>query len=115
MHQSIVAKKIDPKTSRKKVILDLVNTELDYDVEPKYRMLADQIRSGRYDCKKKALAAKNWDELDHYLLAMDHYRTIADDLGLAPAAVAARLYRLRREVRHQLLADELDGGGRHAA
>lgn len=81
LRSAILNEKTDPKATRKRVVLDLVQTELDYDVKPKIDMLDLEIRRGRSEANRRALAAKNTRQLEHYLSAMDQYTALWDDLG----------------------------------
>lgn len=81
LHKAIVDPKTDPKASRKRVVLDIVHTELDYDAEPKLQALDLAIRRGRYDIRRRALGSKNARELEHWLSALDQYRALWDDMG----------------------------------
>lgn len=81
LHKAIADPKVDPKSSRKRVILDIVHTELDYDAEPKLQALEMAIRRGRYDLRRRALASKNEMELEHWIAAIDQYRALWDDMG----------------------------------
>jgi len=81
LRHAILDEKTDPKATRKRVVLDLVQTELDYDVKPKLDMLDLEIRRGRAEANRRALGAKNKRQLEHYLSAMDQYTVLWDDLG----------------------------------
>ena len=81
LHANLVSKNDDPRPSRRKVVLDLVNTELDYDTAPKYEMLDAAINRGMNDLRLKAYDAKNKREVDRLLWGMAFYRTMLDDLG----------------------------------
>lgn len=81
LRRAILDPNIDPKATRKRVVLDLVQTELDYDAEPKIEMLDLEIRRGRSQAQRLSTAAKSKREHEHYLRAMDQYAALWDDLG----------------------------------
>ncbi len=75
------AKGGDPLPSRKRIILDLVNTELDYDAKPKMETLGLNIRRSIARLRDRALIASDLAELEHLLRGVEHYRATGDDLG----------------------------------
>lgn len=81
LHKAIADPKVDAKASRKRVILDIVQTELDYDATPKLEALDLAIRRGRANVRLRGLASKDAQELEHWLSAIDQYRVLWDDLG----------------------------------
>ena len=72
--------KLDHRPSRRRIVLDLVATELDYDAAPKLEMLDLEIRRGIGEMRRLMLVAKDAGELEHLLSAVEHYRVINDDL-----------------------------------
>jgi hypothetical protein len=70
----------DVRTSRKRIILDLIQTELDYDVEPKLRALDLEIRRSSSELHTLLLTSKDAGELEFYLTGIDQYRVLNDDL-----------------------------------
>ncbi|MFZ9889484.1 MAG: hypothetical protein ACO3JL_18470, partial [Myxococcota bacterium] len=81
MHGAILDRTGDPRESRRRIILDLVATELDYDATPKLDMLDLALRRGRAEAYRRVLAARDLDERNFYVRAMDHYGAFFDDLG----------------------------------
>jgi hypothetical protein len=81
LKQAVLSKALDAKPQRKRVILDLVNTELDYDAEPKMGMLDLAIRRGRGEAQRRLLGSRNKKEQQHYLGAIAEYNAMGDDLG----------------------------------
>lgn len=81
LHGAVLDKKGDPKESRRRVILDLIATELDYDADPKIQMLDLAVRRGRAEAERRVLASKSRKERDFYVFAMEHYGALWDDLG----------------------------------
>lgn len=81
LQKAIAAPKTDAKPGRKRVILDLITTELDYDAEPKLQTLEKAIERGIFQVRQRALGAKDGAELEHWLGAADQYRALRDDLG----------------------------------
>lgn len=71
----------DVRANRRRIILDLVHTELDYDATPKLEMLDLEIRRGSSEVRTQLLTAKDSADLERYLSALDQYRVLADDLG----------------------------------
>lgn len=71
----------DPRDSRRRVVLDLVNTELDYDAEPKILMFDQEIRSGFRAIEYRILDAKTSKEQTHLHRALETYGALNDDLG----------------------------------
>lgn len=80
-HQALLEAGADPRPSRRRLILDLVQTELDYDATPKIEALDLQIRRGISAIRTLLLTSRNDAELERYLAAIDQYRALADDLG----------------------------------
>ena len=78
---AVTSKSADPAPSRKRIILDLVNTELDYDAKPKLDSLGLNIRRSIARLRERALVATDLAALEHILAGIDHYHAIADDLG----------------------------------
>jgi hypothetical protein len=81
LHQVAMDKRKSPADSRKRVVLDLVNTELDYDAEPKLRMLDQAIRGGQYDARMAALSSKNKKMFEHYMGVRAFYSALWHDMG----------------------------------
>jgi hypothetical protein len=81
LRSAILSMRADPKPVRKRVILDLVNTELDYDAEPKMKTLDLEIRRGRSEARRRALASSSARERDHFVKGMAIYNALWDDLG----------------------------------
>lgn len=81
LHRAVLDKKGDPRESRRRIILDLVATELDYDAEPKLDMLDLALRRGRAEATRRVLSAKSHKERDFYVAARQHYGALWDDLG----------------------------------
>lgn len=71
----------DRQASRRRVVLDLVNTELDYDARPKIDMLDLEIRRGAAEAEKRAWGAKDAREFEHYMQAWEAYGALRDDWG----------------------------------
>lgn len=81
LHSAVLDKKGDPRDSRKRIILDLVATELDYDATPKMDALDLALRRGRAEATRRALAARSKQQRDHFVAAREHYAALWDDLG----------------------------------
>lgn len=103
LRRSVLDVKLDHRPGRRRIILDLINTELDYDANPKLDMLDLEIRRGIGEFRRLMLVAKDLGELEHLVSAVDHYRVINDDLqrvkeirtrsrerGIVPSATALR-------------------------
>ncbi|MCP4502344.1 MAG: hypothetical protein GY822_20505 [Deltaproteobacteria bacterium] len=58
LHQAMLDPALDPQASRRRIVLDLVATELDYDASPKLDMLDLRIRRERGDCNNRIGKAK---------------------------------------------------------
>ncbi|MFH1811317.1 MAG: hypothetical protein ABIJ09_21435 [Pseudomonadota bacterium] len=71
--------KQDPKPPRRRIVLDLVNTELDYDVEPKFYLLDVTSNREISDLDRVILAARDRTEADHLLDARDQWRLLRQD------------------------------------
>lgn len=75
---------LDPKVentgARRRIILDLVNTELDYDVEPKFRALDLTSRRQMSQINDWLLVAKNSADRDRLLHARSLWVTMREDL-----------------------------------
>lgn len=78
---AVVDPSVTAKPSRRRVVLDLVNTELDYDVKPKFDALDLDIRRSIGRLRYEMLLSKDAAELEHYLRCVEQYRALADDLG----------------------------------
>lgn len=72
--------KVDPKAARRRIILDLVNTELDYDVKPKLRALelASRRQIARID--DDMLLSKDSADRDRMLRARSYWVAIYQDM-----------------------------------
>lgn len=81
LHANLSSTKEDPRPNRKKIVLDLVNTELDYDTKPKLEMLDAAIDRGIRDLRLQAYDARNKKHVDRLLWGIAFYRTMQDDLG----------------------------------
>jgi len=81
LFQATLTRGGDVKSARRRVILDLVHTELDYDASPKIDTLDLDIRRSIARLRDLALLSADSDELEHLLSAIDHYHALADDLG----------------------------------
>ncbi len=81
LHSAVLDKQGDPRDSRRRIILDLVATELDYDATPKMDALDLALRRGRAEATRRALAARSKRQRDHYVAAREHYDALWDDLG----------------------------------
>ncbi len=81
LHRAILDKKGDARESRRRIILDLVATELDYDAEPKMEMLDLALRRGRAEATRRILSSRSQKERDFYVGARQHYGALWDDLG----------------------------------
>jgi hypothetical protein len=81
LHRAVLGEGGEPKASRKRVILDLIQTELDYDVTPKIDMLDLALRRGQAEARRRVLASKSAEERENYLAAIEHYHALWDDLG----------------------------------
>jgi|GEM_PF-1451637 len=81
LHQQLVSFDGKPDASRKKVVLDLVATELDYDAEPKMKLLERQARYGYRDCVDRVYTSKNAKGADHFRACMAYYDALTQDLG----------------------------------
>lgn len=81
LHANLSSMKENPRPNRKKIVLDLVNTELDYDTKPKYEMLDSAIVRGIRDLRLQAYDARSKKQVDRLLWGIAFYRTMKDDLG----------------------------------
>ena len=81
LYSAVLDPAADPRPSRKRIILDLVHTELDYDAKPKMAALDLSIRRSIAKLKRQTLVAVDPAQLDHLLRGVDRYRAMADDLG----------------------------------
>ncbi len=81
LHARLSSMGEDPRPSRKKIVLDLVNTELDYDTAPKYTMLDQAIRTGTHDLRMRAYDARGLKGVKRYLWGISFYQALANDLG----------------------------------
>lgn len=74
----------DPRTNpidhRRRIILDLVNTELDYDAKPKIEELDLFARRQYAGLDEELLIAKDAEEFAHKLRAMDSWRAVRRDI-----------------------------------
>ena len=71
----------DAHASRKRVILDIVHTELDYDAKPKMEALRRAIERGRNASRLRRLGAKTAKEAAFHLRAQDYWTALSHDLG----------------------------------
>ncbi len=81
LRKSILTPGSDPRSSRRRVVLDLVNTELDYDATPKLEMFDLEIRRGWGEAERLALGAKTKELFEHYLRGMETYSALRHDHG----------------------------------
>jgi hypothetical protein len=75
---------LDPKrgghANRRRIILDLVRTELDYDAKPKMRDLNLEISGGRSACNRAMLGSKDLKATGYWVSCVATYGAINDDL-----------------------------------
>ena len=71
---------LDGRGSRKRVVLDLVRTELDFDAEPKMKALGFEINRGISAFGNMVTLAANAKETNHLVHCIETYREIARDL-----------------------------------
>ena len=69
----------DPTPLRRRLILDLVNTELDYDTKPKMDLLQLAARRGISDIDRDVLGAKDAADRDRYLRARAQWVAVLQD------------------------------------
>ncbi len=78
--KAVLDPKGKPKSLRRRLVLDLVNTELDFDVEPKMTLLDLAIRRGIGNIKRDLLMSKDEADLRRYLDGRDQWIVINKDL-----------------------------------
>ena len=78
--KAVIDPKADIKTLRKRLILDLVNTELDFDAKPKLDWLDLSVRRGISEIDRLLLLSKDDKDLERYLNGRQEWRTISLDL-----------------------------------
>ena len=71
---------IDGRGSRKRVVLDLVRTELDFDAEPKMKALGIEVNRGIHAFDEMVAVANNAKETAHLVRCIATYREIGRDL-----------------------------------
>ena len=69
------------KTRRKQIILDLITTELEYDVAPKIDILDNISRNEIAQLKLESYLAPSRDIFLHHIKAQEMWRTIREDLN----------------------------------
>jgi hypothetical protein len=69
----------EAQASRRRVVLDIVNTELDYDAEPKLSMMTTAIRQGARLAEMAHLGAKTEKEAAHFSRAQDMFDAVWRD------------------------------------
>jgi len=75
----IVDPKGDPASLRRRLILDLLNTELDFDVQPKMQALDSAWRRGIGEMENAILLCKNTAERKRLLYARAYWLALRDD------------------------------------
>jgi len=80
LRASLLNKSKDALASRKRVVLDLVRTELDFDAAPKIQTLSYETARGIADFEGRIALAKNSTEVRHLVTCIAVYQEVAKDL-----------------------------------
>jgi hypothetical protein len=94
--QAVLDRTGDPSPVRRRIILDLVHTELDYDATPKLEELDLHIRRAIAGLNDRMLMAEDAGHLEHLLRGVEHYLALAHDSG--------RVKEIRQRARERGLA-----------
>jgi len=79
IHNDLMKGGANSKRLRKRIIFDLLNTELDFDLKPKQRILVGQIRKSLKQVRKEMLYSKNSKEFKLYVYAENQLISLDDD------------------------------------
>ena len=79
--QAVLGTDAAVKAVRRRIILDLVNTELDWDATPKIEALELEIRRGIARLEREMLVTKDGAELERHLRGVEHYLALGQDVG----------------------------------
>ena len=71
---------LNPKSHRRRIILDLIHTELDYDVAPKFDALDITSRRAMASINKVAMVSTDLEDLKHFLAARAQWIALRQDL-----------------------------------